>query len=99
MTIRRRLTLSFLLVLVLFGLNLVVFFRSNERRMETVEELRRASVRQVLISSIREDLSSMQKQVTLLSQLPREGARGGEGDIADSHADLLERRAGVRAMR
>ncbi|PYT29729.1 MAG: histidine kinase [Acidobacteria bacterium] len=99
MTIRRRLTLSFLLVLVLFGLNLVVFFRSNERRMETVEELRRASVRQVLISSIREDLSSMQKQVTLLSQLPREGARGGEGDIADFNQRLARIGSDIARLR
>jgi signal transduction histidine kinase/ActR/RegA family two-component response regulator len=68
MTIRRRLTASFLVVLLLFGLNLVVFFWSSEKRQETVEELRRASSRQLLISSIREDLNIVQKQVDLLSQ-------------------------------
>jgi signal transduction histidine kinase/CheY-like chemotaxis protein len=68
MTIRRRLTASFLVVLLLFGLNLVVFFWSSEKRQETVEELRRASSRQLLLSSIREDLNIVQKQVDLLSQ-------------------------------
>ena len=68
MTIRRRLTASFLVVLLLFGLNLVVFFWSSDKRQQTVEELRRASARELLISSIREDLNIVQKQVDLLSQ-------------------------------
>jgi signal transduction histidine kinase/ActR/RegA family two-component response regulator len=82
MTIRRRMTLSFLLVLVLTGLNLVVFFWSSARRQETVEELRRASARQLVISSIREDLNDVQKQVTLLSQILPE-AEPGRTDTAD----------------
>ena len=73
MTIRKRLTLSFLVVLILFGLNLVVFFWSSQKRKETVEELRQASTRQLLMSSIREDLSYVQMQVNLLSQLPDPG--------------------------
>ncbi len=79
MTIRRRLVLSFLLVLALTGLNLVVFFWSSSKREGTVEELRRASARQLLISSIREDLNDVQKQVTLLSQVLPEAARSGAG--------------------
>ena len=82
MTIRRRLTLSFLLVLLLFGLNLLVFFWSNQRRGETVEELRRASARQLLISSIREDLNDIARQVNLLSQVLPEAAGKG-ADPAD----------------
>ena len=82
MTIRRRMTLSFLLVLVLTGLNLVVFFWSSARRQETVEELRRASARQLVLSSIREDLNDVQKQVTLLSQILPE-AEPGRTDTAD----------------
>jgi signal transduction histidine kinase/ActR/RegA family two-component response regulator len=92
MTIRRRLTASFLLVLVLFGLNLMVFFWSSQRRQETVEELRRASSRQLLISSIREDLNNVQKQVNLLSQgLPDVGAAAGSEDIKrfDSRLDRI----------
>jgi len=76
MTIRRRVTLSFLLVLVLTGLNLVVFFWSSFRRQETVEGLRRASARQLVIASIREDLNDVQKQVTLLSQILPEAEPG-----------------------
>ena len=83
MTIRRRVTLSFLLVLVLTGLNLVIFFWSSTRRRETVEELRRASARQLVLASIREDLNDVQKQVTLLSQILPEVESGGHTESAD----------------
>ncbi len=82
MPIRRRLTLSFLLVLVLFGVNLLVFSWSSQRRGESVEELRRASARQLLISSIREDLNDIARQVNLLSQVLPE-APGKGADPAD----------------
>jgi len=90
MTIRRRVTLSFLLVLVLTGLNLVIFFWSSARRRETVEELRRASARQLVLASIREDLNDVQKQVTLLSQiLPEaEPSRSDTADVARFNARL-----------
>jgi signal transduction histidine kinase/ActR/RegA family two-component response regulator len=89
MTIRGRLTASFLLVLLLFGLNLVVFFWSSSRRQATVDELRRASSRQLLISSVREDLNDVQKQVDLLSQgLPDLGSAAGAGDTSRFGARL-----------
>ena len=68
MTIRRRLTLSFLTILGLLGLNLVIYFWGNHRRQSTVEDLRRAVRRQALISSIHENLDKIQKQVSLMSQ-------------------------------
>jgi signal transduction histidine kinase len=101
MSIRRRLTLSFLLVLVLFGLNLLVFFWSNQRRGETVEELRRASSRQVLISSIREDLNDIARQVNLLSQvLPETGGKGADpADIQRFRARLDRVDADIQSVR
>jgi signal transduction histidine kinase/DNA-binding response OmpR family regulator len=68
MTIRRRLTLSFLTILGLLGLNLVIYFWGNHRRQSTVEDLRRAVRRQALISSVHENLDKIQKQVSLMSQ-------------------------------
>ena len=68
MTIRRRLILSFLTILSLFGLNLVIYFWGNHRRQAAVEDLRRAVARQLLISGIRENLDRIQKQVSLLGQ-------------------------------
>src|SRR5439155_19457143 len=68
MTIRSRLTFSFIIILVLFGLNLVIYFWGNHRRQATVEDLRRAVRRQLLISSVHEGLDKIQKQISLLSQ-------------------------------
>jgi signal transduction histidine kinase/DNA-binding response OmpR family regulator len=85
MTLRRRLTLGVFVIVVLCGLNLVVFFWSSQRRMETVEELRRAGTRHVVISSIREDLNDVQNLIDQLSQLPEPGR---SGDITAFEARL-----------
>ena len=42
MTIRARLTLSYLAILVLLGINLIFYFWSDSRRQSSFEELRRA---------------------------------------------------------
>jgi signal transduction histidine kinase/CheY-like chemotaxis protein len=68
MTIRRRLTFSFVIILTLFGLNLVIYFWGNHRRQATVEDLCRAVRRQLLISGVHENIDNIQKQVSLLSQ-------------------------------
>ena len=54
MTIRRRLTLSFLAILALFGLNLVIYRWGNYRRQASVEDLRSAVRRQLLIAGVRQ---------------------------------------------
>src|SRR5438874_9896395 len=77
MTIRRRLILSYLAILTLLGLNLVIYFWSDQRRKSTFEELRRAVSRQILISSIHQQLNDYQKQVTLLSQIMADSVSGG----------------------
>jgi signal transduction histidine kinase len=79
MTILRRLTLSFLAILLLFGLNLVIYFVGNQRRQSTVEDLRRAIERQILISSIDQSLHDIHKHVTLLSQVVTDVATPGSG--------------------
>src|SRR6202035_5160159 len=68
MTIRRRLIFSFVTILALFGLNLVIYFWGNHRRQATVEDLRRAVRRQLLISGVHEGLDKIQQQISLLSQ-------------------------------
>src|SRR5712692_10315110 len=79
MTIRRRLVLSFLAILVLFGLNLLIYFWSNQTRGATVEDLRRAMARQILVASIKQNLNDLQKQVALLSQVMVEADMSGAG--------------------
>src|SRR5438093_11688791 len=78
MTIRRRLLLSFLLILVLFAVNLVIFYWSNQKRQTSVEALRRAISRQILISGVNQNLNDIQKQVTLLSEITTETPTGGD---------------------
>lgn len=82
MTIRRRLTLSSIAILGLLAVNLVVYFWGDRRRQATVEELRRAISRQILISDIRQELSDYEKQVTLLSQM-NAGANAGGANPAE----------------
>src|SRR5437667_3756158 len=77
MTIRRRLLLSFLLILVLFAVNLVIYFWSNQKRQTSVEALRQAISRQILISGVNQSLNDIQKQVTLLSEITSEKPAGG----------------------
>jgi signal transduction histidine kinase/DNA-binding response OmpR family regulator len=91
MTIRRRLTLSFFAILCLLGLNLVIYFWSDIKRKSTFEEMRSAISRQILISSVQQDLSDVQKQVTLLSQISADaGSSGGASpeDIAQFNGRL-----------
>jgi signal transduction histidine kinase/CheY-like chemotaxis protein len=77
MTIRRRLGLSFLAILALFGLNLVIFYWGSEQRTAAVEELRRAIARQLLIGSVKQKTGDVKKQVALLSQVIPEDAKSG----------------------
>ena len=79
MTIRWRLGLSFLLILALFGLNLVIYFWSDQRRNDTVMILRQATSRQMFIASIKQKLNDLQKQVALLNQVMVEAPTGGIG--------------------
>jgi len=90
MTIRRRLSLSFLLILLLFALNLIIYFWGNQRRQATVEALRQAVSRQALISGLNQNLKNIQKQVTLLSQLATEttAAAADPADVAQFNSQL-----------
>jgi len=77
MSIRRRLSFSFLIVLILLALNLVIYFWSDGRRRTSFEELRRAVDRQVKISSVQQKLNDYQKQVGLLSVVTADSLAGG----------------------
>ncbi len=79
MKIQRRLELSFLLILLLYGLNLGIYAWGNQKRSLSVETLQKALSRQILLSSIKQNLSNLQKQVTLLSQVMAEVAADGLG--------------------
>jgi signal transduction histidine kinase/DNA-binding response OmpR family regulator len=81
MTIRARLTLSYLAILLLLGFNLIFSFWSDSKRQASFEDLRRAIARQNLISSIEEELNNCEKQVTLVSQIMADsGTHGASPD-------------------
>ncbi len=69
MTIRRWLFLSFLVLLLLFGLNLLVYFISNQVRKSAIEDLTQALSRQIRISPIQNQLNNLKRHTTLLSQI------------------------------
>src|SRR5262245_64357141 len=89
MTIRRMLLLSFSLILVLFAVNLVIYFWSNQKRQTSVEALRRAISRQILISGVNQNLNDIQKHVALISEITTETPAGGDAaGIAQFKAQL-----------
>jgi len=80
-TIRRRLSLAFVAILVLMAVNQVIFIWSSQLRTETLHTLDRALTRQVIISNVQKDVDNLHKEVTLLSQVEE-----GAGADADARA-------------
>ncbi len=65
MSIRWKLALSFLVILVLFGLNILIHYVGNQERGRSLGELRSAYERQVLVAEIREDLGKRTREVEI----------------------------------
>lgn len=84
MKIRARVIGAFVAILILFCLNLLIYFWSDQRRSASVEYLRISMGRQSLVGSIREELNNLQRQVTLLGQTPAEEAGSGGASTADT---------------
>ena len=79
MTIRRRLVFSFSTILVLFCLNLGVYFWGKSKQSSTVEALERAVSRQLVVASLNQRLNDLHKQVALISEVMTEAAQTGAG--------------------
>lgn len=76
---------------MLFALNLVIHFWSDQKRTATVESLRQAVSRQILIETIKQNLNGLQKQVNLLSQVTGKAATvGAATDEITRFNDQLE---------
>lgn len=67
MTIRRKLSLSFAVILLLFGVNLAIYFWGAAERDRSVHTLSRALTRAGLIAGINQKLDDLHKQITILS--------------------------------
>jgi len=72
MTIRRRYYLSLLIVLGLFFANLIVYFWSSRARRLAENEWDHATACELKLSTIRQELDNLNKEVTLASQMPPE---------------------------
>jgi signal transduction histidine kinase/DNA-binding response OmpR family regulator len=68
MTIRRRLTISSFVILLLLAANLLMSSWSDRRRMAMFEEVRGAIGRQNLINAIESELNDLQRQVMAMGQ-------------------------------
>lgn len=100
MTIRRRLALSFLVILVLFGLNLVIYFWGYQKRRATVEDFQQAIARQELIASINKTLNEIQKHLALLSAVIAEAGEGlGRDEVAKFNSQLETIGTQIRRLR
>lgn len=83
MTIRRSLTLSFILILCLFGANIGVYFWSNARRTEALNDLRRATSRASQANTIERQVGDRQRETSLLAQIAQDvgAARVGAAQV------------------
>ena len=69
MNIRRRLILSFLVIIALFGVNIGVYFDGNSKRTESFDELSEAFDRLTLVFDIEQQLDEQRARVNSLSTL------------------------------
>ncbi len=76
MTIKRRLSLSFLVILVLFGVNLGIYFWGSGQRSGTLAEVQAAVARQDLVNSIGQDIDNKLKQIQVLMSVMSDEAQG-----------------------
>jgi PAS domain S-box-containing protein len=92
MSIRRRLGVAFLTILLLFAANLAIYFWGNLKRQSAFEAVRRGVERQRVIVSITQDLNDIQKQVTLLSGMVTDADAGSP---RHSETDAFQAQLGV----
>lgn len=93
MTIRRRLALSYAVLLLLGAANLALYLGTSRLRTRSMHTLDRALRRQLLLSSIRQEVEDLHKQVALLSQMDFDTAEGG--GVAQGRQLFLQKMHGV----
>lgn len=76
MSIKRRLSLSFFIILLLFGVNLGIYFWSSGKRDQTLAEVQAAVARQDLVNSVSQEIENKLKQIQLLMSVMSDQAQG-----------------------
>jgi class 3 adenylate cyclase len=85
MTIRRKLSLSFGVILALFGVNLAIYLWGAHQRNLMVNSLSHDLARAGLIAQVNQKLDDLHKQITLLSSLSE-----GTGAAAASPSEISQ---------
>jgi hypothetical protein len=93
-TIRRRLTSAFLIVLMLFAVNEGIQIWSARLRARTMGTVDRALKRQLLMTSLQSRVSNLHKQISLMGQIEADagpapaGREMLDGEIGRAGADI-----------
>ncbi|HVH88314.1 MAG TPA: SpoIIE family protein phosphatase, partial [Terriglobales bacterium] len=82
MTIRRRLNLSFVVLILLFAASVSVYVWSAHLRSATMERLDRSLNRQVTLGRIQQNIDNLHKEVALLSNLATENEQSAANPSA-----------------
>lgn len=93
MTIRQRLILSFLVILILFGVNIAVYFDGYKKRTGSFEELSNAFDRLALVLDLQKKLDeegSRVAQLATLKEVDAEFARISDQQLGERLAGLDE---------
>ncbi|MGH9474678.1 MAG: hypothetical protein ACRD1M_18265, partial [Terriglobales bacterium] len=93
MTIRRKLSLSFGVILLLFGLNLAIYLWGAAERNRMVNTLSRDLGRETLIAGVNQKLDDLHKQITLLSSLSE-----GSGTAIASPGEIQQFRTQLASL-
>jgi signal transduction histidine kinase/DNA-binding response OmpR family regulator len=88
MSIRRRLFLSFLVILALFTINIVIYRQGNTQRAASFDEVKRAVDRQVLVGEIGKELEERRKALPAMKVFADTGTTFKPGQIEDLFAEL-----------
>ncbi len=90
MSIRRRLFLSFLVILALFAVNMVIYRQGNAQRAESFDAVERAVERQVLVGDIDKALDERRQNLRGIKALVDVGSSFEPGQVEDQFTRVDE---------
>ncbi|MDA8020047.1 MAG: HAMP domain-containing histidine kinase [Thermoanaerobaculia bacterium] len=101
LSIRRRLTLGFVVLIGLFGINVAVYQMTDDRRSESFNELEKALESRLLVQELQSSLADRSKQVRLLEVLAAGGDQEvvGDDELTELIASLDHMRTRARLLR
>jgi serine phosphatase RsbU (regulator of sigma subunit) len=99
-SVRRRLVVSFLIILALFAVNQAIHFWGDQTRDRAIAALDAALRRRVLIASIHQQLADLQKEVSLLSEVHFEpGSAPDQATRQDFDDKITRLAAAIRELK